>query len=164
MTTLPIYGGPTKRSLVQSARRKCGQRDSNYQIEPEEYDEDISSLNDLMAELLAQGINLAYNFPTSNIGTPADESGIPFETSDAISSLLAERLAPTLGKTLSPAFMATLARSWALLRGRYFTVPQLTMRSTTPRGQGNERWRWGVYYTPPVTECCDPDPCCEPDC
>jgi hypothetical protein len=139
VTVLPTYGGPTKRALIKRAFAECGQADYNYQIEPEEYDQTLDLLNGLMLELKGSGIDLSYNQPTSNVGSPNDESGIPFEATQAIGLLLAECLAPTMGKTLSNETNRRIARSRSLLRGQYATIPSVVPQSTTPRGSGN-RW------------------------
>lgn len=151
-TVLPVYGGPLKRVLIQRAFAECGQADYNYQIQPEEYSEALSRLNDLMLELKGSGVDLGYNFPTSNVGTPEDESGIPFEATQVVGLLLAEAIAPTMGKTLSAETNRRIARSRSVLRGQYASIPTVYPQHTTPRGSGN-RWPWGLrprVYFPPV--------------
>lgn len=148
MTILPIYGAPSKKELIQMAREKCGQDDYYQQITPQEYDGDLRRLNSLMYELQAQGIDLRYNQPTSNLGSPEDDSGIPYETQDAVTGLLAQRIAPLIGKALPPEFGAALARSMAVLRAKYAVVPSSVYRRDTPRGAGNGRWiNRSAYYS-----------------
>lgn len=149
MPILPIYGGPTKRSLIKRAFAECGQADYNYQIQPEEYDEALELLNALMLELKGAGVDLAFNYPTSNLGSPDDESGIPTEAGRIVSLLLAEELAPTMGKTLSPETNRRIARARSLLRGQYATIPSVVPSATTAIGSGN-RWRISSYF--PATD------------
>lgn len=157
MTTLPLYGGPLKRDLIQQAYGICGQAAYEFELDPAEYAIANQLLDGIMYELRDyQGIDLGYNFPeVGAVGNPQDESGIPPAAKNAVVSGLALKLAPTIGKTLSPESTKALARSWNLLLANNFTVPQMQLGRHTIRGAGNRWGRWrGPYFVtvPPDNE------------
>lgn len=139
MTTINLYGGPKKLDLIQMAFEQTGQWDYNNQIEPHEYKTALRLLNAMMAEWESnEGIALNYFYPPYGDGSPDEESGIPASAAQAVSTALAFRLNPTLGKTTSGETKATLARSMGLLRMQR-SIPTRPLSSATPRGSGN-RW------------------------
>lgn len=151
MTALPFYGGPLKRDLIQQAYGICGQAGYEFEIEPEEFAAANAILDGMMYELRDyQGVILNYNFPeVGSVGNPEDESGIPYPATRGVVSGLAMRLAPSIGKTLSPESQRALSRSWTLLLANNITTPHMEMGRHTPRGAGNRwgQWRGPYFYT-----------------
>jgi len=139
MTTINLYGGPKKLDLIQMAFEQAGQSDFNYQLTPEEYRSALRILNSMMAEWeTSEGIALNYFYPPYGDGAPEEESGIPASAAQCVSTALAFRINPTIGKTTTGETKVTLARSMGLLRMAR-SVPSMTLSARTPRGTGN-RW------------------------
>lgn len=124
MPVIPLDGtGVTKASLVEGAYEYCGLNGYEFERTPEEMVTGVRHLNALMAELLADGIDLGYDFPTYGNGLLEEPSGIPNSAVGVIHQMLAQRLAPALGATLSDDAKAALARSYQSLRSRTAATP-----------------------------------------
>lgn len=151
MTAIPVFGGPTKRSLIQIAYEDCGQT-GEFELDPEEYQSAERKLDLMMAELKAMhGVDLNYNFPVTGVSDNAtEESGIPAEAAPAVSSLLAERIAPSIGKTLTSS--KSRGAALAMLIAQYQKQPVMGFGRATPTGAGN-RYFYRRYF--PV--CLDPN-------
>ena len=152
MTTIGLYGGPLKRALVQLAFEECGQAGYEFELTPEEYDSALRRLNAMMSEWLGNyGIDLGYNFPLpGSNGNAEDESGIPDSAVSVVSSYLARRIAPSIGKTMGPEATAALKESFATLRSTYMVIPSMMLRRQTVRGKGNRLYNRGrpFFITP----------------
>lgn len=99
MPQITIYAaGPSKGSIVEVAYDFCGLSGDQYERTPEEMTKGLRLLNGLMASLLAnKGIDLGFDYPSYGEGQLEEPSGIPNGAREAVSALLAQRLAPTLG-------------------------------------------------------------------
>lgn len=155
MTTINLYGGPLKRDIVQLAFEECGQAGYEFELTPEEYGSALRRLNAMMyewADRKGYGIDLGYNFPNPGTnGNGEDESGIPNGTIAVVSSYLARRIAPGIGKTMGVEATAALAASFSLLRSGYATIPVMQLARQTPRGAGNKRaWAGTPFFTAPI--------------
>jgi len=151
MTAIPIFGGPSKRDIIQAAYEECGQT-GEFEIDPEEYQSAERKLDQMMAELKAiNGIDLGYNFPVTGVSDNAtEESGIPVEAAPSVAALLAVRIAPSIGKTLAP--NKSRASALSTLAAQYQVQPQMAPGRGTPMGAGNRFFR-RVFF--PV--CLNPD-------
>lgn len=141
MTNVPVYGGPTKASIIQGAFGYLGQSAvAGYGLDTDEMATGLSIMDGMLAEWLqAYQIGLGYNFPNQEtIGTGADESGIPAAAVEVVKQQLAMRLGPAIGKPMQPS--KYMAEAWQNLRLAYSTVPEMRLNNTTIRGAGNRRW------------------------
>ena len=154
MTAIPVFGGPSKRSLIQVAYEECGQT-GEFELDPEEYQSAERQLDQMMAELKAiYGVDLSYNFPDTGVSDDAsEESGIPGEAAAMVSRLLAERIAPSIGKTLAPS--KTRAGALGLLIAQYQAQPTMCFGRGTPIGSGNRPYAYTGRTFFPV--CCESD-------
>lgn len=143
--------GPDKRVLIQRAYGVCGQSFTEFELSPEEMTAGLQLLNDVMGDLLSQGLNLGYNFPAINDGDPEDESGISKAAVRAVVYELAEALAPTIGKELSTQAKAVHGKAMSSLRSIYMTIPQMEMGRYTPRGTGGRRRTFGPFFVTDVS-------------
>lgn len=145
MTAIPVFGGPSKRSLIQVAYEECGQT-GEFELDPEEYQSAERQLDQMMAELVTiYGVDLNYNFPvTGESDNATEESGIPGEAAASVSRLLAERIAPSIGKQLA----ASKVRSGALslLIAQYQRQPDMRFGRGTPVGSGNRLSTWRSFF------------------
>jgi hypothetical protein len=124
MPTIILDGtGVSKSSLVEGAYEYCGLNGFEYERTPEEMTTGLRHLNALMAEWLGDGIDLGFDFPTYGQGLLEEPSGVPDSACAVIHTMLAQRLAPGLGATLSDDVKAALSRSYQSLRSRTAAVP-----------------------------------------
>lgn len=120
---------------------KCGLAGYELGRTPEE-------ITDAMAELDAMMLEwpfslLGYAQPPYGISNSDEQSGIPPDTLAAVATQLALRLAPNMGKTLSPEAQKSISRSMALLHAHPMVtqVPAQPFQKHTPRGLGNKGFR-----------------------
>lgn len=138
-------GGVKKGFIIQRAREFCGTAGYDFgELTPEELASHLNELDMMMAE--SPWDTLGYNFTTYGAGLPEDASGLPNSAISAVSKYLGLRIAPGLGKNLSPAANAALTRSYNLLFAQTATIPTMPRPRTTPRGAGNQWWQpWSPY-------------------
>jgi hypothetical protein len=135
-----------KRYIIERAYGECGQAITEFELSPEEMLTGLRMLNDLMAELQAQGIALGYNAPTSGDGSSTEDSGLDRSVVRAVSGKLARDIAPLIGKTVAPDANGSFARAWSTLLARNTVIPQMEMRRQTPRGAGNRMLFRSPYF------------------
>jgi hypothetical protein len=141
--------GKPKTDLVEGAYEICGLNGFEYERTPEEMLTGLRQLNDMMAEWLADGLDLGFDFPTYGNGLLEEPSGIPDSAVGVIKMKLAQRLCPPLGATLSEDAKAALALSWQRLLSRTATIPTMEVPFTSLRGAGFKgRLRWIGDVTP----------------
>lgn len=115
--------GPTKASLVEGAYAFCGLNGFEYERTPEEMTAGLIALNDMMAEWLADGLDLGFDFPTYANGLLEEPSGIPTSAAKVVKYMLAQALCPGLGAALSDDAKAAMAKSYQALRSRLVATP-----------------------------------------
>lgn len=124
MPTIVLDGtGVPKSSLIEGAYEYCGLNGYEFERTPEEMTAGLRHLNAMAAEWLADGVDLGFDFPTYGQGLLEEPSGVPDSACSAIHGMLAQRLAPALGATLSEDAKAALAKSYQGLRSRTAASP-----------------------------------------
>jgi hypothetical protein len=128
----------TKRQFIVAAFEEMGMADYVFDMSAEQFYGPLRRLDAMMADWNAQGIRLGYPLPTNpDDSVLADDTGVPDSANQAIILGLAVRLAPGVGKALSPD-----TKSLALTS--YNTVLGIAMRPssmrypTMPSGAGNK--------------------------
>lgn len=133
----------TKRTLVLMAFEEVGMPGYEFDATPEEIMSAIRRLDAMMREWKVAKIDLGYNFPAIlGQSDPDDESLVPDFAVTAIAAGLGEKIAPGMGKTLSPAQKRAGALAKVTLQAALARIPLMRRPSTTPRGSGNKRWFW----------------------
>lgn len=141
LLTLPA-DGPTNRHLIERAYGECGVRDID---------------SDDIAEGLRKLVAMCRTWPFNAIGyvggLPEDASGVIDAYEDAVVGQLAKRLAPDLGKTLSPEQKGAAKQSLADLKAAVVTLPNRYLAGNTLAGAGNRRWGRSAFINevPEVT-------------
>lgn len=138
MTTLNLYGGSLKSDLIRRAYGLCGQSVTEYELTPEEYDLGLQSADALAATF---GATFPWN---AGVGSSDEESGLESADSLGFTAMLAQEIAPNIGKDFRP--NGTQARAISSLRAKYVSVPFMEMSRQTPRGAGNRFWRQSPYF------------------
>lgn len=124
MPTVPIDNtGASKRALVEGAYEYCGLNGFEYAKTPEEMVAGLRHLNAMLAEWFDDGIDLGYDQPTYGNGLLEELSGVPASATAVISQMLAQRLCPGLGGTLSDDAKAALGLSFQRLMARTAATP-----------------------------------------
>jgi hypothetical protein len=137
MPTITLDGtGVSKASLVEGAYDFCGLNGFEYERTPEEMTTGLRHLTDIAAELLADGVDLGFDFPTYAHGTLEEPSGIPAHANGVVKQLLAQRICPALGATLSDDAKASLNRSYLALRSRTAAAPVSMIQASTMPSSG----------------------------
>lgn len=146
MTTIPLYGGPLKRDLIRRAYSLCGQSVTEFELTPEEYELGLLSANDLASTL---GAGFGYNSPVYGAGSPDEESGLASGDVLGFTVMLAQEIAPNIGKSFSPTGKQATAKS--ALEAAYQIVPFVQMGRHTPRGAGNRYAGMAPFFSTPVS-------------
>lgn len=145
MTTLPIPSGPTNREIIDRAYQVLGQSNAMFGRTDEDYAEAVIALGAMMQEWPFDRIGYVYE---EGAGLRVDEeSGIARKYMNAVAYALAEQMAPTMGKTLSPEARKIKNRAYSKLCGAVGAIPKAQFANATPRGSG---WNRGRTYWPPV--------------
>lgn len=133
----------TKRQLVEQMFTECGLNGWEYDITPEEQSAALTRLDMLMWELHGRGIELGYNFPTvMGGGDLNDELGCPDQAFYGLATLGAERLCPTMGKTMSKESRIALTSAMKAVRSAASVlVPPAKLAPGTPLGAGHKSIR-----------------------
>lgn len=155
MSILPLYGNPSKRTIIQLAYEEMGMAGYEFEISPEEEASALRRLQIMMAELEdEENIALGYYYIPNGYGSGDELSGIPAGAVNAVATLLAFRLAPSQGKAMSGESKAALSRAMTTLRGKYTTIPSMLLGRQTIRGAGS-RWGrgwYGPFFRTPVPD------------
>lgn len=147
MTDIPIPSGPTNKEIINRAYQVMGLNDSMFGRTPEEYASAILPLGGMMLEWPFNG--LGYDDEDAAGLRVEEESGIDRKYLETVAYCLAERIAPTIGKTLSPSAQAIKGRLYARLSAEQAAanLPTVGFKGGTPRGSGN-RLFGGVTFSP----------------
>ena len=134
-TIIPIPGGPTNREIIDRAYRSMGVSDAMFGRTAEEYAVGVEVLSSMMFE--SPFDLLGYVQQDGGEGSRVEaESGIDRKYLEPVALMLAERLAPVIGKQLLPGVMKAKNRAYSLLCAAVVTIPDAQYQDGTPRGAG----------------------------
>lgn len=142
MTTINLYGGALKSTLIERAFGMCGQSVTEFELTPEEYTLGLRCLNDTMAQFPD---STGYNMPPSGDGFAEEESGLAKADELGATALLAAEIAQNIGKAFSP--NKAQARAISELNAKYLSMVSRELGRQTIRGAGN-RWMRAGYGSP----------------
>lgn len=142
----------TKRQLVEQAFTECALNGWELDITADEKDVALTRLDMLMNNLLGRGINVSYAFPARFGGGDLNDAlGCPDTVIDALAILLAKRLCPSMGKTISAESRVALRDAEKALVSAGQTVPTMSYAPGTPQGSGNRPWATRYPFVPIAT-------------
>lgn len=134
-TIIPIPGGPTNREIIDRAYRSMAVSDAMFGRTPEEYAVGVEILSSMMFE--SPFDLLGYVQQDGGEGSRVEEeSGIARKYLEPVALMLAERLAPVIGKQLAPGTMKAKNRAYSLLCAAVVKIPDSKYQDGTPRGAG----------------------------
>ena len=132
----------TKRQFVIGAYEEIGLANYVYDLETEDLQATLHRLDAMMGMWNLKGIRIGYPLPSTQGGSSlGDETNVPDSANEAIVTGLAIRIAPGLGKTVSPDTKITARQSYITLLGHSAKTLERQLPGTMPRGQGQKPWR-----------------------
>jgi hypothetical protein len=130
----------TKRQLVEMAYEECSLAGYEFNVTPDELFSGLRRLDALMSQPPFDRLN--YNAPAIfGQGDLEDYSGIPDLAIGGTVSMLAEAIAPMMGKNMSAAAMSRKSSGMIAIRAATAIIPTVPYRYGTPRGAGR-RYPW----------------------
>lgn len=133
-----------KSRLVKNAYGAFGLQALAFSLTPEMMAAAVDILDAMMANWQTEfGIRIGYNNGGDAEPNPEQESGLPDHTCEAVYLGLAERLADTIGKALSPKMAARCQLTFDQLASyaASHNIPDMQLRRNTPSGSGNKPWQ-----------------------
>ena len=134
MTELPIRSGPTIKEIIDSAFSAMGTSDTMFGHTENEYADALASLNLMMSEWPFD--QLGYVIEDEAGMRVEEQSGIERKHLSAIAYALAERMAPTFGKTLAPEARKAKNHTYSRLCAAVTVIPEARFAGNTPIGNG----------------------------
>jgi hypothetical protein len=144
-TELPIPSGPTNKEIIDRAYQVLGLSDSMFGRTPEEYASAMLPLGGMMLEWPFD--QLGYWFEETPGGRVEEESGISRKYLDTVAHSLAERVGPTIGKSLSPEASKVKNVLYSRLCADVRVATPAQYAAATPTGAGARRYA-GTYFPP----------------
>lgn len=145
MTELPIPSGPTNREIIDRAYQILGMSDALFGRTQEEYASALLPLGGMMLEWPFD--QLGYIYEDAAGLRVEEESGIDRKWLDAVAYDLAERLAPTIGKSLSSEARKQKNRLYSRLCGDVSVIEAAQFADGTVTGAGN-LYSGRTYFRP----------------
>lgn len=136
----------TTAQVINAALKKIIVAGSESPLEPEEYQDAIFLMNNLVTDWDANGIALGYT-PVENLSDPVT---IPTGALRGLISNLAIECAPEYDGVVTQQLMAEAAAGMATIRMIGQSIPTSYYPSTLPLGSGNYNLQWGLtsFYYP----------------
>lgn len=141
--------GFTKREYIAAAFDEIGLASYTFDLEPEQIQSALRRLDAMMAEWNAKGIRLGYPLPLSPSDSDLDEQTyVPDSANEAIITNLGIRLAPSLGKQVSPDTKITARLAYNTLSSRAAMPNEMQYPSNLPSGAGNKPYSVQTVFLP----------------
>lgn len=123
----------TGTEFVTDALTRLGIRASETSLQPDEIQDGLRLLNDMMA-----GLEPTLQIGFSPIANASDEVRIPRFADGAIKDRLAIRMAPEYSRPVSNALISSAKGSWKDMLIAITFIGDVDYPSTLPQGSGNE--------------------------
>lgn len=143
----------TKRQFVEEAFEELGFASYIYDLAPEQLQAALRRLDAMMASWNANGIRLGYPLSSSPEDSELDtETNVPDSANEAIYLALAVRLAPTVGKQVSPETKQSAKAAYNNMLTQLIELPEMQFQRL-PSGAGNKSWRFNndPFLEPPTS-------------
>lgn len=128
----------TKKQLLDAAFTEIGLINYTYDMEPEDIQSAIVSMDAMVAEWnMALSYNLSDNPSASNQN---QASGLPIWANSAVYLSLAISLCPRYGKVASRELTVNASRALSAVKTKCATIPVRQFDKTLPVGAGNKPW------------------------
>lgn len=135
--------GWTKRQFVVQAFEEIGYANYDYDLQTEQLQSALRRLDAMMATWNGRTIRLGYPLPSSPQDSELSEkTNVPDIANEAVYLNLALRIAPTVGKSVSPETKVAARDAYKELLKRAAMPNEMQYPDTLPTGQGNKSWRY----------------------
>jgi hypothetical protein len=143
MTELPIPTGLTFKQIVDRAWLGLSVSDAMFGRTEEEYAASILLLSGMMGQWPFDQLGYDDQAPA-----PGERSGIEAKWLDAVALMLAERIAPAIGKQMTPDAVRQKAQAYSRLCSVVGAegMPSMSFGPGTIIGQGNDD-DYGPFFT-----------------
>lgn len=131
----------TKGEVVRAALAYLGLADYEFDITAEELATGVDFLNLMMANWSSKNLKVPFNFD----GDSADDSGLPDNALEGVSTNLAIRLAPTYGKTPSMEVRSTAKQGLNALYADS-ARPRTQQLENVPKGAGFKTVKQSPFF------------------
>ena len=132
----------TKKDIINKAFTEIGLANYVFDLQPEQLQDALESLDLMMADWSGNGINIGYPLSSSSGSTGLNtELTVPDTALRAIYTNLAKEIAPHYGKVLSEDTKAVASRSYKSLSRKSVTMGKMQL-DKLPKGAGNKAWRY----------------------
>lgn len=145
----------TKRQLVVAAFEEIGVANYEFDLQPEQIQGALRRLDALMAVWNTKGVRVGYALASTPDASSLDQdSGVSDDATQAIYTALALRIAPTIGKQVSPETKIDAHNAYLALIARVASgqLCEMQFPQTLPVGAGNKPWRYNEDYMPLPTD------------
>lgn len=135
-----------KRQFIEAAFAEIGIASYNFDLSAEMLAEGMKRLDSMMAAWNAKGMRLGYPIPSSpSQGSLDDDTYIPDSANEAVYQNLAIKIAPMVGKQVSPDLKQSAAMAYNIMLAKNMEIPERQLSVTIPAGAGN---KWRRFYSP----------------
>lgn len=132
----------TKLEFIQQAYEELGLASYVFDLSPEQLQSALNRLDAMMAAWNARGIRLGYPVASAPLDASlSTDAGVPDSATEAVVTNLAVRIAPSLGKVVSPETKYIAKSSYDTLLSRAAMPAEMQLPATMPAGSGNKPWR-----------------------
>src|SRR3990167_3117114 len=143
----------SKRNFIDGGFEEIGFAAYTFDLSPEQYEGAKRRLNSMMAEWNGKGLRLGFPLPTNPDEDDLDEQTyVPDHANEAIITNLAVRLAPMVGKVLSPDTRVAAKNALNNLMARLAAPIEMQMPAGMPSGAGNKHTSAGTAFLDAPTE------------
>ncbi|MCP4262909.1 MAG: hypothetical protein GY774_36175 [Planctomycetes bacterium] len=141
--------GWTKRQFIIEAYTEIGYASYEFDLEPEQLQIGLRRLDSMIATWNGLGIRLGYPIPSSpELSNLDDETEVPDSSNEAIYTNLAIRLAPPVGKMVTPETKAAAKAAYNVVLARASFPNERQLPGDLPAGAGNK----GIEFISPPTD------------
>lgn len=139
----------TRREFIVAAYEEIGLADYVFDLDASQIESARRRLDGMMSQWNINGVRIGYPLTADADGSSInDETGVPDWANEAIITNLACRLAPSIGKQLSPDTKIAARKAYLAMLNQCAQPAEMQFPDTLPAGQG--RNRYSNYVTPPT--------------
>lgn len=143
--------------MIQQAFSEIGLSSYAFNMQPEDFESALRSLDSMMATWDSKGLRLGYALPASpKDSSVLHDSGLPDTAHEAVYLNLALRIAPSFGKQVSPDTKQAAKQAYDAMVATFAFPPEQAQRAMLA-GAGNRR-RYGGTFIPASTDGLDIGP------
>lgn len=131
-----------KRDIVDQAFEEIGLAGYAFDLQPQQMNKALQSLDNMMATWNGKGLRLGYALSSGPTSSDLDQdSGLPDRAIEAVVLSLAVRLAPGFGKTVSPDTKRSASQAYKQLMSQAAKPIEMQLDvSAVPKGAGHKQY------------------------